>query len=201
MLSRRQLLASGVAVAAGSLGLGSAEAHKAGEKYVLPQKYMPRLVTMRQRFEPGTIDVFPDQFWLFWHLPRRKAIRYSVGVGRGNLYHPGTFFVGAKKEWPEWTPTPAMIERQPEEYAKYADGMPGGINNPLGARALYLFTREKGDTFLRIHGTNDPRTIGVAVSNGCARLVNDQIIELYDKVPVGTTVVLHPKTGMGPVHS
>nr|WP_306267341.1 L,D-transpeptidase [Pararhizobium sp. IMCC3301] len=201
MLSRRQLLAAGAALAAGSAGLRSAEAHKAGEKYVLPEKFMPRLVSMRQRFEPGTIDVFPDQYWLFLHLSGRKALRYSVGVGRGNLYHSGAFFVGAKKEWPEWTPTPDMIRRDPDQYAKHADGMAGGINNPLGARALYLFTKEKGDTFLRIHGTNDPRTIGVAVSNGCARLVNDQVVELYDKVPEGTRVVLHPKSGMGPVHS
>ncbi len=201
MLSRRQLLAAGAVLAAGTVGLKSAEAHKAGEKYVLPEKYMPRVVSMRQRFEPGTIDVFPDQYWLFLHLGGRQALRYSVGVGRGNLYHSGTFFVGAKKEWPEWTPTPDMIKRNSDDYARYADGMPGGINNPLGARALYLFTKERGDTFLRIHGTNDPRTIGVAVSNGCARLVNDQVVELYNKVPVGTQVVLHPKSGMGPVHS
>lgn len=202
MLNRRQILASGLALAAGSsLGLSPAEAHKAGEKYVLPKKYMPRLVTVNENYEPGSIHVYPDQFWLFLALPGRQAMRYSVGVGRGNLYHSGTFFVGAKKEWPEWTPTPDMIGRDPDQYAKYADGMEGGISNPLGARALYLFTREQGDTFLRIHGTNDPRTIGVAVSNGCARLVNDQVMELYNRVPLGTQVVLHEKSGAGPAHS
>ena len=85
-----------------------------------------------------------------------------------------------------------MIDREPEKYAKYKDGMPGGIDNPLGARALYLFTPERGDTFLRIHGTNDPDTLGRRVSNGCARLVNSQIIELYDQVPMDTRVVLYP---------
>ncbi len=90
-----------------------------------------------------------------------------------------------------------MIARQPELYAKWAGGMPGGPKNPLGARALYLFTPERGDTFLRIHGTNDPRTIDMAVSNGCTRLVNDHAIDLYDMVPLDSRVVLHPKSGRG----
>ena len=100
-----------------------------------------------------------------------------------------------KKEWPSWKPTPAMVKREPEKYEKYAeDGMPGGLDNPLGARALYLFVDGR-DTYLRIHGTNQPSTIGRAVSNGCARLVNDHIIELYEKVPLGTKVYLYPKAG------
>ena len=107
------------------------------------------------------------------------------------------FYVGDKKEWPSWTPTPDMIEREPELYQPYADGMPGGLENPLGARALYLFTPERGDTFLRIHGTNAPATIGTAVSNGCARLVNEQIIDLYNRVPVDTRVVLYPVSWSG----
>jgi len=204
MLNRRHFLASGLA--AGSLGLSPALspafAHKAGAKYKLPEKYMPREVRTWGKFlPPGEIHVFPDKYWLYWTLPFGRAIRYSVGVGRDNLYHSGTFYVGAKKEWPEWTPTPDMIKRQPSKYARYADGMKGGINNPLGARALYLYTREQGDTFLRIHGTNNPRTIGVDVSNGCARLVNDQVKELYDRVPVGTKVVLYKKGDSVPVHS
>ncbi len=198
MLNRRNFLTSGLA--AGSLGLSPALAHKASEKYVLPQKYMPREVSLWNRLPPGEIHVYPDQFWLYWTLPNGNAIRYSVGVGRDNLYHSGTFFVGAKKKWPAWTPTRAMIRRTPK-YARWAGGQPGGISNPLGARALYLFTPERGDTFLRIHGTNNPRTIGVAVSNGCARLVNDQIVEFYDRVPLGTKVVLNPKANAGPEHS
>jgi len=198
MLNRRHFLAS--SLAAGAVGLSPAMAHKAGTKYVLPEKYMPREVALGGRLPPGELHVYPDQFWLYWTLPNGNAIRYTVGVGRGNLYHAGTFFVGAKKEWPEWTPTPDMIKRTPR-YARWANGQPGGINNPLGARALYLFTKEQGDTFLRIHGTNNPRTIGVAVSNGCARLVNDQVIDLYDRVPLGTKVVLNPKSNAGPPHS
>ncbi|VAW11727.1 ErfK/YbiS/YcfS/YnhG family protein/Tat domain protein [hydrothermal vent metagenome] len=205
MLNRRNFLTSGLAT--GLFGLSSlaspALAHKAkGRKYVLPKKYMPREVRLRPNSLPaGEIHVYPDQFYLYWTLPGDKAIRYGVGVGRGNLYHPGTFYVGAKKEWPEWTPTKDMIKREPELFAKWAGGMPGGIENPLGARALYLFTRAKGDSFLRLHGTNDPRTIGVAVSNGCARLVNDHVIDLYNRVPMGTKVVLYKKAGAGPAHT
>jgi lipoprotein-anchoring transpeptidase ErfK/SrfK len=100
--------------------------------------------------------------------------------------------IGAKKEWPSWTPTPGMLRREPEDYSRWRDGMPGGLNNPLGSRALYLFPPGRGDTFLRIHGTNDPSTLARRVSNGCARLVNDQMIDLYDRVPIDTRVVLHP---------
>ncbi len=205
MLSRRNFMTSGLVT--GLMGLlafvSPALAHKTrGKKYVLPEKYKPRVVKLRKINPPaGEIHVFPDEFFLYWTLANGKAIRYGVGVGRGNLYHPGTFYVGAKREWPEWTPTPDMIKRQPRLFARWAKGMPGGIRNPLGARALYLFTRGKRDTYLRIHGTNNPRTIGVAVSNGCARLVNNLVIELYDRVPVGTKVVLHPKAGAGPVHT
>jgi len=199
MLNRRHFLASGLA--AGSFGFAPAYAHRAGAKYALPEKYMPREVAMHSNFGPGEIHVFPEQYALYWTLPYGKAIRYAVGIGRKNLYHSGEFFVGAKKEWPSWTPTPDMIHRQPEKYEQFAGGMPGGISNPLGARALYLFTPERGDTFLRIHGTNDPRTIGVAVSNGCARLVNDQVTEFYERVPIGTKVVLYEKPGDSDVHS
>jgi len=206
MLNRRGFLASGFFASAA--GLSPALAHtprrkgKTRKRYVLPEKYMPRQVSLwRKRFKPGEIHVFPDEFALYWTLPGRRAIRYSVGVGRGNLYHAGTFFVGAKKKWPEWTPTDDMLKRDPQSYVKFAGGMKGGINNPLGARALYLFTKKRGDTFLRIHGTNKPRTIGVAVSNGCARLVNEQIVEFYERVPMNTLVVLHPKKGFAKAHS
>jgi len=206
MLNRRGFIASGLF--AGATGIAPAFAHtprkkvKRRKRYVLPKKYMPRRVILwANSFKPGEIHVYPDEFALYWTLPGRRAIRYSVGVGRGNLYHAGTFFVGQKKEWPEWTPTPDMIKRDPKSYTRFAGGMKGGINNPLGARALYLFTKKQGDTFLRIHGTNKPRTIGVAVSNGCARLVNEQVIELYNRVPMGTKVVLYPKKGFAVSHS
>ena len=170
-----------------------AKAHEAEVKdHELPEAMLPRLVRMGPGFAPGEIHVNPIEFALYWTLPGGDAMRYIVGVGRPGLYESGEFYVGAKKEWPSWTPTPGMIDREPEKYAKYKDGMPGGIDNPLGARALYLFTPERGDTFLRIHGTNDPDTLGRRVSNGCARLVNSQIIELYDQVPMDTRVVLYP---------
>ncbi|MFV2037515.1 MAG: L,D-transpeptidase [Paracoccaceae bacterium] len=195
-------------IAAGSVGLAApALAHVKGETYVLPEEYMPREVRLRDKFPAGEIHVDPNQFALYWTLERKKAIRYTVGIGRGNLYHSGVFHVGAKQEWPRWIPTDDMKERSPEAYADFAEGeiyengMPGGIANPLGARALYLYTAAGKDTYLRIHGTNNPKTIGVAVSNGCARLVNDQVKELYEMVPVGTKVVLLEKIGAPPAHS
>ncbi len=206
MLNRRHFLATGIA--AGSLGLSQARAHRKGEPYVLPEEFMPREVRLRDQFPVGEVHVDPNTFALYWTLPDKKAIRYTVGIGRGNLYHPGTFYVGAKREWPRWMPTSDMFKRNPDGYKNFApgmpyeNGMPGGIDNPLGARALYLFNETtKRDTYLRIHGTNDPKTIGVAVSNGCARLVNDQVKELYERVPVGTRVVLHVKEGAPPPHS
>jgi lipoprotein-anchoring transpeptidase ErfK/SrfK len=192
MLNRRDFMVS--AIAFGSLGVLPAMAQRASD-YVLPQEYLPKPVRLPTPVEPGEIHVDPISYKLYWTLPGGQAVQYTVGVGRDNLYEAGTFFIGAKKEWPSWTPTRDMIARQPELYAQWAGGMPGGPNNPLGARALYLFTRERGDTFLRIHGTNDPGTIGMAVSNGCTRLVNDHAIDLYDRVPLGSRVVLHPKSG------
>lgn len=186
-LTRRQFAASTVATGLVA-GATSANAHSK-----LPKDFLPTLVTLNESLPAGEIHVVPDTYRLYWTMPGGQALRYTVGVGRDELYHPGMFFVGAKKRWPSWTPTPAMIKRDPKSYAKFADGMPGGIDNPLGARALYLFTKKKGDTFLRIHGTNDPNTIGKSVSNGCARLVNNQIEELYDLVPKNTHVVLYEK--------
>ncbi|WP_370315196.1 L,D-transpeptidase [Roseivivax marinus] len=153
----------------------------------------PHIVQLVEPFPPGEVHVFPGPFRLYWTLEDAYAWVYPIRIGRDNLYEAGEYYVGAKKEWPSWTPTPDMIEREPEKYKQYEDGMPGGPNNPLGARALYLFTEERGDTFLRIHGTNDPNTIGRAVSNGCAGLINEHMINLYDKVPMGARVVLYPK--------
>ena len=158
----------------------------------LPLEFEPREVEYDPFWQPGEIHVDPNRFALFWTLGGGRALRYTVGIGREGLYESGVFFIGAKKEWPSWTPTPGMIQREPEKYARYADGMDGGLDNPLGARALYLFQPQVGDTFLRIHGTSDPSTIGQRVSNGCARLTNDQIIAFYDMVPLETRVVLLP---------
>lgn len=163
----------------------------------LPEEYQPREVKLRTKLEPYEIHVDPGGYALYYTQPKNMAFRWSVGIGRPGLYESGTFYVGAKKKWPSWTPTADMIERSPHLYEKHKDGMPGGLQNPLGARALYLFQPGKGDTFLRIHGTHLPNTIGRRVSNGCARLVNDQILGLYDMIPMDTKVVLHPTTVTG----
>lgn len=201
MLHRRSFLA--LSAAGFALSGTVATAHsKTIPDYNLPPSLQPQRVAFAQGSAPGEVHVFPDQFELYWTMPNAQAMRYKVGVGRPGLYESGEFYVGAKKEWPSWTPTQAMIEREPEKYQQFADGMAGGIENPLGARALYLFTPDRGDTFLRIHGTNEPSTIGVDVSNGCTRLVNNQIADLYERVPMGTPVFLHPKlnlaTGIAP---
>ena len=205
MINRRQFSVTGLAAAMYGVAAPTL-AHERGEPYILREEYMPRVVRLKTDLPAGEVHVDPNQFALYWTLEDNQAIRYTAGVGRGNLYHPGTFYVGAKQEWPKWKPTDDMMERSPESYGQFAEGMPlengqpGGIDNPLGARALYLFTESGRDTYLRIHGTNDPRTIGRAVSNGCARLVNDQVTKLYDMVPLGTKVVLYEKVGAGPAH-
>lgn len=198
MLSRRHLLLTSLATFGAAASGVAAHETTEGAK-ALPLGLEPSLVAIPPGYAPGEIHVDPDNFALFWTLADQTAIRFACGIGRPGLYEPGVFHVGAKKEWPSWTPTPDMIDREPELYEPYADGMPGGIDNPLGARALYLFTPERGDTFLRIHGTNAPSTIGTAVSNGCARLVNEQIIDLYERVPLDTRVVLYPPSSLWPV--
>jgi len=150
----------------------------------------PTQVTIPEGFGPGEIHVDPNIFRLYYTLGGNQAIRYAVGVGRVGLYESGVFRVGAKREWPSWTPTPDMIAREPENYARFADGVPGGPSNPLGARAIYLYDGNR-DTYLRIHGTNLPRTIGTAVSNGCARLTNEYVVDLYDRTQIDAPVYLY----------
>ncbi|WP_417743913.1 L,D-transpeptidase [Salipiger sp.] len=191
LTTRRTALKLGLASAAGAAVPGLLRAQTSTP---VPSVIPPQLIRLATPLPANEVHVFPDAYRLFWSLPDGQAWIYAIRVGRDGLYEPGEYYVGAKKEWPSWTPTPGMIEREPEKYQKYADGgMPGGPGNPLGARALYLFTPERGDTFLRIHGTDDPGSIGRAVSNGCAGLINDQITQLYDQVPMGARVVLHPK--------
>ncbi len=184
---RRDFLSSVLALAAAGPVAAQQVAPQAAE---VPEEYLPRYVRVRD-VAPFEIHVIPREFALYWTLPEGRAIRYAVGIGRAGLYEPGVFFVGAKKEWPSWTPTQEMIERNPAQYKRWEDGMPGGPGNPLGARAIYLFTPQKGDTFLRIHGTTEPHTIGQRVSNGCVRLVNSHVTHLYEQVPLGARVVLH----------
>ena len=191
-MRRRSFLTGGLAVSALTVATPLRAHDELIPDYALSEELLPRVVATTAGFEPFEIHVDPDQFSLYWTLPDDKAIRYKIGIGRPGLYEAGAIFVGARREWPSWKPTAAMIKRQPDQYARFSNGLPGGINNPLGARALYLFQPGRGDTMLRIHGTNDPSTLVRRVSNGCARLVNDQMIGLYNRVPLHTRVVLHP---------
>ncbi len=141
---------------------------------------------------PGTIVVDLGARHAYLVLAGGRALRYGIGVGKQEAFNfEGEATIDRKAEWPRWTPTPAMIAREPERYAQYADGLPGGPGNPLGPRALYLY-RDGRDTLYRLHGTTEPRSIGTMVSSGCVRLFNQDIIDLYARVPVGTRVVVLP---------
>lgn len=140
-----------------------------------------KIISYKGRQRPGTIIISTRKRTLLYVLPGRKAIRYGVGVGRAGFQWSGTSRISRKRKWPGWTPPAAMRKRQPY-LPKY---MPGGINNPLGARALYL-----GSSLYRIHGTNQPHTIGQAMSSGCIRMVNNEVIDLYNRVRVGTRVIV-----------
>jgi lipoprotein-anchoring transpeptidase ErfK/SrfK len=164
-------------------------ASKKTKPFVVDKKYMPQRVLYNSKYKRGTIVVDTQKRFLYLVESPISARRYGVGVGREALAWSGTATIDVKKEWPSWRPTDEMIEREPGKYAKYKDGMPGGPTNPLGARALYLF--DKGyDTFYRIHGTTAPQSIGTAASNGCIRMVNEHVIDLYNRVPIGTQVVV-----------
>jgi lipoprotein-anchoring transpeptidase ErfK/SrfK len=136
---------------------------------------------------PGTIvvDVYSRKLYLVEE--GGTAMRYPIAVGREGLSFRGTGVIGRKAEWPSWTPTANMVRTRPDLYAAYAGGLPGGLQNPLGARALYLY-RGGRDTMFRIHGTSDSASIGYATSAGCIRLFNQDIIDLYNRVPSGTRV-------------
>jgi lipoprotein-anchoring transpeptidase ErfK/SrfK len=138
---------------------------------------------------PGTIVVDPQNRYLYLVQEGGQAMRYGVGVGKAGLEFSGNATVQYKRQWPRWTPTQDMIKRDPETNAKWANGMEGGPQNPLGARALYLFNNGQ-DTLYRIHGTNQPWSIGQAVSSGCIRMMNQDIVDLYNRVPAGSKVVV-----------
>ena len=162
----------------------------------LDPTYRKQIVAYPTREAPGTVVVDPEKRFLYLVLEGGKALRYGVGVGRDGMAWSGTSNVALKREWPRWTPTKAMIRREPEKYAKWSGGMDGGPDNPLGARALYLFQGGK-DTLYRIHGTNEPWSIGTAMSAGCIRMMNGDVADLYRRVPVGAKVVVLP-AGSGP---
>ncbi len=152
--------------------------------------YLRALVRWRGPEQPGTIVIDPAERYLYLVRDDGDAIRYGVGVGREGFAWSGRATIRRKAEWPTWTPPREMTLRD-EEAAKWASGMPGGPENPLGARALYLFQGDR-DTLYRIHGNNDPSSIGKAVSSGCIRLLNHDVIDLHRRVPIGTPVVVRP---------
>jgi lipoprotein-anchoring transpeptidase ErfK/SrfK len=143
---------------------------------------IPRqLVEFDPKYTPGTIIISTEDRRLYYVTQRGEAIQYAVGVGRPGFEWSGTRSVTAKKEWPSWTPPAEMIRRRPD----LPRHMEGGLDNPLGARAMYL-----GGTLYRIHGSNEPETIGQAVSSGCIRMTNDDVVDLYNRVKLGTKVVV-----------
>lgn len=157
----------------------------------LHPRLLPTLVEARDGLVPGDIHVDAIARYLYHIQGDGMAMRYGVAIGRDGLYEPGTYTIRRKAKWPSWTPTSAMIEREPEIYAKYIDGMAPGPANALGSRALYLYVGER-DTYLRIHGTPLPRSIGSRASSGCVRMVMPHIIDLFDRVDTGVTAYLYP---------
>jgi lipoprotein-anchoring transpeptidase ErfK/SrfK len=152
------------------------------------------VVAYPSREKPGTIVVDPGSHFLYLVQSGGQAIRYGVGVGSEGFGWSGLAMVHNKQEWPDWYPPAEMLARKPEllqhmSQLQSGTGMPGGPDNPIGARALYLWQGNK-DTLYRIHGTNEPWTIGHNVSSGCIRLTNDDVADLYDRVPVGAKVIV-----------
>lgn len=156
----------------------------------VPPQYWRREVSNPTGEAPGTIVVDTATFYLYFTQPGGTAMRYGVGLGRQGFGWDGDARIPFKREWPTWTPPSEMIARDPD-LEKYREGMSPGLENPLGARALYLY-QGKHDTLYRLHGTTEADSIGHAVSSGCVRLLNQDIIDLYDRVPNGTRVVVRP---------
>ena len=148
---------------------------------IVYKKHSRETVAYGVKHAPGTIVVNTRERYLYFVLGGGQAMRYTIGVGREGHASSGVSTISAKREWPDWSPTPNIKKREPH----LPNHMKGGADNPLGARALYL-----GSTMYRIHGTNEPWKIGDAVSSGCIRLTNDDIIDLYDRARIGSTVIV-----------
>lgn len=184
MISRRSFLSTTAAALA--------VPHVARAAFQLDPIFMPQPVRIGPAHAAGQLLILPRAHFLYFVTEPRTALRYGVGVGKAGLEFTGTATIDVKKEWPTWRPTDEMIEREPQTYAKFKDNdyvEPGGPGNPLGARALYLFQNRR-DTFFRIHGTTQPSSIGRSVSNGCIRMINEHVIDLYERVPIGTKVTV-----------
>jgi len=150
----------------------------------LDPKWQKTVVFYRTNETPGTIIVQTNERYLYVIQPGGRALRYGIGVGRDGFQWQGLVKITQKKEWPDWTPPEEMIQRQPY----LPRWMAGGPGNPLGARAMYL-----GTTVYRIHGTNQPQTIGTSISSGCFRLTNPDVSDLYERIPVGTKVIIRQR--------
>ncbi len=183
MIDRRTLLATGLAATA---------LPATANAFEVADRYKPQDVQISTQYEPGQLLILPRAHFLYLVTAPGVARRYGVGVGKAGLEFTGQAKIGAKKKWPTWRPTNEMIEREPQNYSKFIDNdyvQPGGPGNPLGARALYLFQNGR-DTYFRIHGTTSPRSIGRSVSNGCIRMINEHVIDLYERVPMGAVVTV-----------
>lgn len=164
--------------------VGTVKYNFGAEQWKLDEKFHKQEVSYVTEEKPGTIIIYTRKKFLYYVLGNNRAIRYGIGVGRDGFKWYGAEKITRKAEWPNWHPPAEMVERD-EMAAKWANGMPGGPDNPLGARALYL-----GNTLYRIHGTSQPWTIGTAVSSGCIRLQNDDVVDLYERTAVGAKVVV-----------
>ncbi|QKV19571.1 L,D-transpeptidase [Oricola thermophila] len=190
------LALAGCSTTGGSGLMVNAYTAKADGAYKLPaipvskikRQYRRQIVAYQTKEKPGTVIVDTKAKYLYFVLDGGKAVRYGIGVGREGFTWSGTARVAFKREWPTWTPPEPMIKRQPE-LAKYRGGMKPGLTNPLGARALYLYNRN-GDTGYRLHGTPEWWSIGGNVSSGCIRLMNQDIIDLYERVEPGAKVIV-----------
>lgn len=186
MISRRHFIAA----AAASAVLPTLPAQAQG--FQIAPKYVPQPVSFLANYAPGQILIVPGAHFLYYITETGQAMRYGVGLGKAGQEISGSYVVGSQKEWPTWRPTDAMIERDPQAYGKFIDNdyvQPGGPGNPLGARALYLY-RDGRYTFNAIHGTTSPQSIGRSVSNGCVRMINEHVMDLYNRVPIGTKVTV-----------
>ena len=159
----------------------------------IKKKFRRQMVDFDGTEQPGTLVVDPDHRFLYHVLAYGQAKRYGVGVGRAGFAWAGSAQIGMKRRWPRWVPPREMVDRD-ERAKKWVNGQPGGPENPLGARALYLYANG-ADTLYRIHGTNEPKSIGLAMSSGCVRLLNQDVADLFENVIVGTPVTVRASKG------
>ena len=160
--------------------------------YTPPKHLLPTKVRIAAKYQPGEIVILPRSYFLYFVTGEKEAMRYGIAVAKPGLGYTGTAVIKRKVEWPTWRPTDEMIERDPAHYGQFKgnqDRMEGGPRTPLGARAMYLYEGNR-DPYVRIHGTVEPQSIGRMASSGCFRMINDHVIDLYNRVPIGTRVTV-----------